>query len=196
MNDKLKQWLFNLNCLFNNIENSSTSYRELYTHFDKLGVNLMYDIDAVFMAYILTFTNSFIDEWNLNIELNTPIRKICKPAFKFINSKWPEIKTLRNNILAHNHRDKNKNSIHFTEKGFNYKVPVDLIEIELLVSLFKLIIDAVNHLYSFNYEDVSNKITSLEIHFNAMSVDETNKIKVDIINQMNELLNKHFNHIG
>lgn len=113
------------------------------------------DIDVVFITYILINTNSLIDEWHINNSKTIPIKKICKPVFEYINKKWPDIKKLRNNVLAHNHRDKEKKSIHFTNNWLRYKVPSGNVEVELLIYLLGLIIETANKVFKFDYDETA-----------------------------------------
>jgi hypothetical protein len=188
MNNSIKEWLFNLNCLYNNILNALNSHKDLYKYSNQIEESLMNEVDVVFIAYILTFTNSMIDEWNFDVGSEViAMRKICKPVFKYINEKWPEIKALRNNILAHNHRNKENKSIHFSNKGFNYKVPMDNVEIQLLVTLLGMVIEAVNKTFKFDYDIIAHSLPNELFFYKPMSLEEAEKINFNIRDQMNNL---------
>ena len=188
MDNSLKEWLFNLNCLYNHVFNALNSHINLYRFSDVLGDEMIGDVDAVFITYILVNTNSFIDEWNIRGSEVIQIKRICHPVFEFISKKWPDIKKLRNNVLAHNHRDKGKKSIHFTSSWLGYKVPLGNVEIELLVYLLGLVVEATNKVYKFDYDEIVNVVDNYEVNYNPMGTIEAIKIKEDVRNQMNSML--------
>jgi len=189
MNGDIKEWFFNLNCLYNHIVNALNSHIDLYKHLDAIGEELLSDVDAIFISYILIYTNSITDEYHLNDDATyLELRKVCKPVFNYINKKWPDIKVLRNNVLAHNHRNKENKSIHFTRNLLNYRVPNGNVEIELLVYLLGLVIEATNKCYRYDYDTIASLLSNDELIYTPMNASESNKIKIDIKNQMNDQL--------
>lgn len=193
MDTIVKEWLYNLNVIYNHIDNTLFAHANIYQHLDEIiDQELLYDCDAIFTTYILINANSYIDEWNIYTDKeNINIREVCKPVFKFINQKWSGIKKLRNNVLAHNHRNKDNKSIHFNSDWLKYKVPMGNIEIELLVYLLGLTIEAVNKHYEFDFESVSKNLVLNKQVYSPMIEIEASQTKKNILEEMNNIIIAH-----
>jgi len=190
MNIAVKEWLYNLNVLYNHIDNALFAHMNLYQRVDRVKEKeLLYDTDAVFTTYILVYTNSYMDEWKIfTNEESIKVREVCKPIFKYIDQNWSGIKKLRNNMLAHNHRNKENKSIHFNDEWLKYKVPMDNVEVELLIYLLGLTIEAVNKHYKFDFESVSKELVFHRQTYSPMNEVEASQIKKDILKEMNDII--------
>lgn len=89
MDTNVKEWLYNLNVLYNHIDNTVFAHANIYQHLDKVEEQqLLYDCDAIFVTYILINTNSYMDEWKIYTNPESiKIREVCKPVFKYIERK-------------------------------------------------------------------------------------------------------------
>jgi hypothetical protein len=191
MDSRVKEWLFNLNVLYNHINNALYTHVKLYNSIDTVKQQeLLRNTDAVFMTYILIYTNSYLDEWSIYTNKESiKIREACKPVFRYINQKWPGIKKLRDNLLAHNLRNKHNRAIYFIDdEQIKYKVPIDNIEVELLVHLLGLTIEAINNHYKFNLESILADVVFPQQVYSKTSVTESDKIKDQISKQINTII--------
>lgn len=193
MNTNVKEWLYNLNVIYNHIDNTLFAHVNIYQRLDEVvDQELLYDCDAIFITYILINANSYMDEWNIYTDKESiNIREVCKPVFKFINQKWSGIKKLRNNVLVHNHRNKENKSIHFDSEWLKYKVPMGNIEIELLVYLLGFTIEAVNKHYDFDFELVSKTLEYQKQAYSVISINEADRIKKGLLKEMNDIIMAH-----
>jgi hypothetical protein len=124
-------------------------------------------IDALRFQYILQIC-SFLDEWDkftgikTNSEFDEKIRvikRVVKPAKQAIN-KFPDLRRFRNEIIAHNYRDKNNE---FTFNRINtYHIPNNNGEMYLILYSIKRILDV---LYSNFKEESANVYQLLQEEF-------------------------------
>ena len=81
-----------------------------------------------------------------------------------------------------------KRTLSFTRNLLNYRVPNGNVEIELLVYLLGLVIEATNKCYRYDYDTIASLLSNDELIYTPMNASESNKIKIDIKNQMNDQL--------
>jgi hypothetical protein len=103
-------------------------------------------IDALRFQFILQVC-SFLDEWDKFTGIKTSsefdekirvIKRVVKPAKQAIN-KFPDLKRFRNEIIAHNYRDKNNE---FTFNRINtYHIPNSNGEMYLILYCLKRMLD-------------------------------------------------------
>jgi hypothetical protein len=102
--------------------NSDFSILENYSY-HKLMNNTIYDALA---SQIILKSVAFIDEWNSYFGIKTEskdyekimqVKKLAEPAYTCL-MEWKELYDYRNQAIAHNHRDKNKQNIYLTGKKF------------------------------------------------------------------------------
>jgi len=123
---------------------------------------------------------SFIDEWDRilgvrnepeNIEKLILIKKVAAPARKAINF-WKELKKFRNEITAHNFR--NKKYIVTIDKMDEYDSPQNLVELSFLVCFINRMINVLCSNFS---EDIPEIIT--QSYSNTLKASK-NKIEKEL----------------
>ncbi len=146
------------------------------------------------LIYCCSFLDEFENQFNpkkFPIERDRILlaKKLTKPAYKRIK-RWKDLKKIRNNILAHNHRLNGKPIYDFSEK-LNYNVPIYEEEFILLADLVFMISQTIH----YAFPNIVNKIDineSLLDHINFKS-DKTNTFEEykSIEKEMNDLRKAH-----
>jgi hypothetical protein len=110
------------------------------------------------------------------------LKRITAPAYKRIKS-WKDLKLLRNNIIAHNHRSKGE-SIYEIENRLKYNVPSTNEEATLLADLIVLITENIYPIFTKIIEEMDFTSTLRDsIHFESEKINTFNefrKIKTEI----------------
>lgn len=80
-------------------------------------------------------------------------RYIIQPVLDHMNS-WSDIRMFRNNVLAHNYRiDKNGfESVHLTNKLFDYNVPRSSIDLGILFELIDVVTKVAEDIFDEEYQ--------------------------------------------
>ena len=118
-------------------------------------------ITCICQDMMLIYCCSFLDEYEREFtpskfpkesERIINLKQIVLPAYKQIKS-WTDLKTLRNNIIAHNHRKKGKSIFDFDDKT-KYNIPTADREYTFLADLVILIAQNI----SYVFPEFTNKI--------------------------------------
>jgi hypothetical protein len=147
-------------------------------------------IHEALIFQILLRTCSFLDEWNKVFGVLTEpedkdriiaIKRVAKPAYKCI-SEWKNLRDFRNEVIAHNHRNKGGKNIYL--EYLPYNSPQSNGEVYLLVFCLKKMIDVVH--YSFEDMVKLSFVTKLKNRKTKPErIMSTKKIK-DKIKQVDE----------
>ncbi|WP_133299850.1 hypothetical protein [Larkinella punicea] len=130
----------------------ATEENELYINNIKLNENYNYlpfgrIIIGTGSAHIIIMLCAFLDEYSSEfVHTKYPqyskridkVRKSLKPVIKRINS-WSGLRDYRNQVLAHNLRIKNGESLFLIGKEHSYKVPTTINELTLISELLSII---------------------------------------------------------
>src|SRR5688572_19628185 len=124
--------------------------------------DLVHDtIHEALVYQILLKSCSFLDEWNKVFGVKTEpkdkdkiliVKKVAKAPYKCISS-WSQLRNFRNEMIAHNHRDKDGKNVFI--QGHSYNSPQSNGEIYLLVFCIKRMVDVI---YSFFKNEVEKVI--------------------------------------
>ena len=94
------------------------------------------DLKFIVCNYVLILVSSFIDEWEMveSMGNNLQIRETLKDASPATDRirKWKGLKKIRNQLLAHAHRDNNGDFIPAWESFSKYFTPTNYSEVFLL----------------------------------------------------------------
>ena len=157
--------------------------------FDKFSYSLA--VSGICQDLLIVTSCSFIDEYeNVFNPSKFPtygneikkLKRITDPAYKRIKS-WKDLKQLRNNIIAHNHRLKGK-SIYELENRITYNVPATNEEATLLADLIVLIAQNIYPVFQEIIEGMDFTLTLRDcINFESVkfnTFNEYRKIKTEI----------------
>lgn len=147
--------------------------------------------------HIMIIALSIIDELNkflfshktTDLSLKNRIkafRKIIAPAIEEIN-KWKDMREFRNNILAHNGRNYNKESVILSSKFNNYNIPVYHNDFFILFKLLQLITEKAEEIFEEEMQEADKIMDSLII---AQNIDNNSKKRdfTEAINTINNII--------
>lgn len=134
--------LYHLIFIGNTIERTFEAFNDIIGRVDEDAELVLYVNTS---SMIIIQTNSFLDEYHQFVRSEEPemmdtinnIKKIAKPALKLIN-QWEEREDFRNQVLAHNLRGKNGESVF--ERGLSsFDVPQQGADLHVLVSCIGMV---------------------------------------------------------
>lgn len=156
-----------LQALTKNEEILDSEFDENHNSFEDLVANT---IQEALVWQILIKTCSFLDEWNTVFGVKTEdadksrildAKAIAKPAHKQL-SHWKQLKEFRNEMIAHNHRDKSGKNIFLQGKAYHY--PNSLGEVYLMCYCLKKMMDVIKFFFQneveqgfTNFQKIINK---------------------------------------
>ena len=116
------------------------------------------------MDYGLILADSFEEEYNRyfikNLKVNKPesyvkgLKIVLNIPRKVISKAFPDIRKLRNHLLAHNMRIDGKENIFLSAKLRKYKVPQDISDYLILVNCINLIYKIIELEFPNAYENI------------------------------------------
>lgn len=148
-------------------------------------INYPTSVSGICKDYLIIFCCSFLDEFEkvftisqfpIHTDRILKLKKITLPAYKQIK-KWKDLKKIRNNIIAHNHRIQKKSIFDHTEK-VKYNIPTTNEEYTLLADLIFLIAEKIYFVFPEMIEKLDLNM-SLRDHLTLVS-DKLDSIKVFI----------------
>lgn len=173
---------------------SNRIYLERIEYLDeyfKTAISYPTSVSGICQNFLIINACSFIDEYeNYFTYSNYPeekdrilkFKKIVLPAYRQIKS-WKDLKSLRNHIIAHNHRIKVKSIFDYKEKT-TYNVPTTNGEYRLLADLIFLITTNINDIFpEMRKEEIINKTLMDYLNFKSDIVrasEEYKRIKMEI----------------
>lgn len=161
--------IYHLVFLGNLIINNKTALDDLVkSNLNEINANSDKTLYFSIFSQTLIFTHSFIDEYdNYFISKDSVInqkilqaKKIVKPAIDRIR-KWDEMNTIRNRVLAHNFRNKDKSSIFTASNYHNYNAPSSLFDLQLLFECINLVTKFISENFEEEHNEYKKKITQV-----------------------------------
>jgi hypothetical protein len=154
-------------------------------------------IHEALVYQILLKTCAYIDEWNGIFGVKTDerdkeiiklIKRIVRPAYKCISS-WKELRDFRNQVIAHNHRDKNGQNVLLKRKIYNSPQSVE--EIYLLIFCLEMITRVVTSYFP----DMTDKVLGF-LRSNMEKEVQTNFIsRAEVLKKTKAIEEEIFNFV-
>lgn len=140
-------------------------------------------VSGICQDMLMIFSCSFIDEYEKEFtpskfpdEANRilELKRITMPAYKQIK-KWKDLKKIRNNIIAHNHRINNGKSIFDSKERITYNIPATNEEYTLLADLVFIIAEKIHFIFPELIKEIDLSKT-LRDYLNIKSEKKSEKI--------------------
>lgn len=184
--------IYHLIFLGNLIENTISSFTNIIGKIDDTDEKSLY---VSTNSMIIVQTISFLDEFDTFItsidpDLDTTIKaikKTVKPALKQIR-EWKDLREFRNNILAHNLRNK-KNTISIFTRGMSsYDIPQTGADFAVLVSCISMVKKVFESAFGSKLKEIQAKID--QQHYPRKERRFTNSKEVEaVITTISEKVN-------
>ena len=191
--DEIDISVYHLIFIGNSIENTVKAFSEIIDKTDKKYEGALY---VSTFSIVIIQTVSFLYEYHnflqttdeqLNNTING-IKKAVKPAIDQIN-QWKEIGEFRNNVLAHNLRDRKKR-ISVFEKGLSsYDIPKNGNDLVVLHNCISMIKKTFQSRFKDKLQALQNYLDELPIQQKESRFKNDNDVKVvidKIANEINE----------
>lgn len=147
---------------------------------------------------IMIITQSIIDELNkflfnykaIDLDLKNRIkafRKIIAPAVEEIN-KWKDMREFRNNVLAHNGRNYNGESVILSSKFNNYDIPLHHNDFLILFKLLKIIVKTAEDIFAAENQE-AEKIRDI-LNAKQKEVITDKQDSPETLNKINNILSE------
>lgn len=146
----------------------------------------------------MIITQSIIDELNkflfnyktTDLDLKNRIkafRKIIAPAVEEIN-KWKDMREFRNNVLAHNGRNYNGESVILSSKFNNYDIPLYHNDFLILFKLLKIIVKTAEDIFAAENQE-AEKIRDI-LNAKQKEVITDKQDSPETLNKINNILSE------
>lgn len=147
---------------------------------------------------IMIITQSIMDELNKflfnyktkDFDLKNRIqafRKIIAPAVEEIN-KWKDMREFRNNVLAHNGRNYNGESVILSSKFNNYDIPLYHNDFLILFKLLQLITERAEEIFEEEKQEADRMMISLNT--NQTEVITKKQISHQTLNKIDKVISE------
>lgn len=166
----------------------------------KLGIwlNPVTDISETyfitFVYSIILDTCSYIDEYDREFGVSTEdsfkaralmVKKITKPFISKIR-KWKDLDSFRNNIVAHNLRNKGK--FVFWDDISQYNIPRNIYDIYLLNNCIQFAQNYIHQEFNAEVKEGVDKIkNNINPSENLLSKDEVSSITIKLLKEAEEI---------